>query len=328
MFRTDIEINTNFPKIDYKSKILFLGSCFAENIGNKFIEAGFNVNLNPFGVLYNPDSIKENIKIILNEQYFTENDLVKSNSLWFSYNFHSKFSNVDKDTCLNNINSSISKSVESIKNSDYIFITFGTAWVYKLINENIVVANCHKQPSKIFERYRLSINEIVESYKDLINEIKQINSNVKIVFTVSPVRHWKDGATGNQLSKSILLLAIDEILNLTENIYYFPSYEIVIDELRDYRFYKDDMLHISELAVNFIWEKFKYAFFNKETQNIILQVNKFHSALKHKPFNPDSKEYLMFLEKNINKINNLEKQYYIDLDGVKSKFIEIKKGNN
>ncbi len=325
-FRTEIEINTSFPKIDYNSKIMLFGSCFAESIGERFINSGFNVNLNPFGVIYNPSSIKENIKLLINEKYLTNNNLQFSNNQWYSYNHHSKFSNIDKDICLNSINSSIKFSAEYIKNTDYIFFTFGTSWVYKLIDEDKIVVNCHKQPAKIFERYRLSINEIVESYKSLIAEIKAINKNVKLVFTVSPIRHWKDGANGNQLSKSILLLAIDEIINNTNNTFYFPSYEIVNDELRDYRFYTDDMIHISTIGVDYIWSKFKNSFFSDKTQNLIVQVSKLHKALNHRTVNSNTEEYKMLIEKSLLKIESIERQNNISLIKLKRKFLAIKKG--
>jgi len=325
-FRTEIEINTSFPKIDYNSKIMFFGSCFAESIGEKFINSGFNVNLNPFGVIYNPASIQENIKLLINEKYLTESDLHFSNNIWYSYNHHGKFSNIDKNDCLTSINDNLKYSSEYLKNTDYVFLTFGTSWVYKLINEGKIVANCHKQPAKIFERYRLSVNEIVESYKDLIVEIKAINKNVKLVFTVSPVRHWKDGANGNQLSKSILLLAIDEIINNTANTYYFPSYEIVNDELRDYRFYSDDMIHISTIGVDYIWSKFKNSFFSEETQNLILQVSKLYKALNHRTANLNTEEYKKFIEKSLLRIDDVEKHNNISLDNLKDKFLAIKKG--
>ena len=324
--RTEIEISTKFPKIGYGSKIMFFGSCFAESIGAKFINSGFDINLNPFGIIYNPASIKENIDLLIAEKYLTENDLHFSNNLWFSYNHHGKFSNLDKNICLRTINDSIKFSSDYIKNTDYIFFTFGTSWVYKLVESDEVVANCHKQPAKIFKRYRLSVEEIVKSYNSLIAEIKTINKDVKFVFTVSPVRHWKDGANGNQLSKSILLLAIDEIVNNSEDSFYFPSYEIVIDELRDYRFYTDDMLHISNVAVDYIWSRFKASFFNEETQNLSLQIKKLNKALNHKPSDNRDDEYLKFLDSNISKIENIENQNRINLSELKAKFLTLKKG--
>ncbi len=324
--RTEIKIKTIFPKIDYNSKIMFFGSCFAENVGAKFKNSGFNINLNPFGVIYNPASIQENMQLLINKKYLTEKDLYFSNNLWFSYNHHGKFSNIDKNTCLSIINTSMEYSAEYLKNTDYIFFTFGTAWVYKLIYEDKIVANCHKQPAKIFERYRLSITEIVKSFKNLIDEIKLINKNVKFVFTVSPVRHWKDGANGNQLSKSILLLAIDEIVNNVDDTFYFPAYEIVNDELRDYRFYADDMLHISNVAVEYIWDKFKQSFFSGDTQLLILQIQKLYKASNHRLLNSNSEEYRTFIDNNISKIESIEKQYKISLIELKNKFYAIKKG--
>ena len=322
MFRTKIDINTNFPEINYNSNIFFFGSCFTENIGNIFVNSGFTTKINPFGIMYNPASIYKNIRILIDNKEFTDNDLDFYNNLWFSYNHHSKFSNLNKNVCLKNINDGITQSIKHLKKTDFIFFTFGTAWVYKLIKKNEIVANCHKQPNNKFNRYRLTIKEITDLYNNLINSLKAINSDIKIIFTVSPVRHLKDGANENQLSKSTLLLAIDNILKNNKNTYYFPSYELIIDELRDYRFYNDDMIHISNIAINYIWDKIKDTFFTPKTKQICSQINKINKASNHKPFNEESNDYQIFLQQNIKKINIIEKEYEINLQYLKQKFIK------
>ena len=326
MFRTEVYIGVNFPEISYNSKILFIGSCFADNIGSKFIDSGFNINLNPFGIIYNPASIYDNVKMLIEYKQIHEDDLLCNNNKWFNYRFHGKFSNENKQKCLVDINNSLKVSANYLKEADYVFFTFGTAWVYKLRNGGGNVANCHKLPSSVFERYKLSISEIVEMYNGLINEIKQINKKVKFVFTVSPVRHFKDGTNGNQLSKSTLLLAIDEIIKLNNNSYYFPSYEIVLDELRDYRFYKDDMLHISNVAVDYIWKRFVSVFFNDKTKELSALLQKLNKSANHKPSNSNSLEYIKLVSRNLKKIEQLENKYSVNLTEYKQRFNKTEKG--
>jgi hypothetical protein len=319
-FRTEFVIKQEFPQINYNSKIMFFGSCFAENIGEIIKNNYFDIDINPFGIIYNPLSIVENINILTNGKLFVDKDLQYSNKLWFSYNHHGSFSNVDKNVCLNKINSRILESSGNLKNADIIFITFGTSWVYKLLETNKIVSNCHKNIEKLFERFRLTIYEIVNSYIKIISEIEKINKKANFVFTVSPIRHWKDGANGNQLSKSILLLAIDEIVNKSQKAFYFPSYELIMDDLRDYRFYKEDMIHINDIAVQYIWERFKAVFFTEETTKINNLVEKIVKALNHKPFNTNNPEYEMFIDNNIANIEDLERIYKINLHSLKHSF--------
>ena len=321
-FQTVVEIPKFEWETGYSKKNIFMGSCFTENVGNKMAALKYSVDINPFGILYNPVSVANGIDILLNKKEFTADDLIQHNSLWHSFYHHGKFSSADKNDTLQTINNRIKSSSDYLKNADFLFITFGTAWVYKYRSTGKTVSNCHKISAKEFNRVRLSVNEIVEIYKKLLADIKKINPELKVVFTVSPIRHWKDGAVENQRSKSTLLLAIDEIIKASnENCSYFPSYEIVMDELRDYRFYADDMIHISEVAIQHIWEKFEAALIADESRKISKEVQKIVASANHRPFNKFTKEHQSFLQKQLLKLKHLEQKYpFVNLGGEKQKF--------
>jgi len=308
-FRTKIPIKQFLFDIEYKSKLLFIGSCFSDNISQKLINSGFSVIGNPFGVLYNPLSIKNVFKILLEKKVFSEDDLVQNQGLYHSFSHHGSFSRDTKQETLVQINTSIEENLELLKTTEIVFITFGTAYVYRDLNSQQIVSNCHKIPAKEFDHFRLTVEEIVQEYKSLLPKLKAQNPNIRIVFTVSPVRHWKDGAHENQLSKAILHLAITELQKQFDFVHYFPSYELVMDDLRDYRFYTDDMIHINSQAVDYIYKYFKASFFSEETVKLEKQVLKLKQALKHRPFNPNTKEHIAFVEKTRVKIERLKKDY-------------------
>lgn len=312
-FRTTIQPEPSKNKISYHTPALFLGSCFTENIGNRLKELKFPANVNPFGVLYNPVSVRHGLEILLDYRDFNANDLDFFNGLWFSFYHDSEFSNPKKDECLKNINSVLNKSREHFKNAQYLIVTFGTAWTYRYIEKGNIVSNCHKIPAQEFERRKLTVEDIFVNWAKLINRIEDFNPNLKIVFSVSPVRHWKDGAVENQLSKSTLLLAIHQLQKIFDNIEYFPAYEIMMDDLRDYRYYADDMLHPSKLAVDYIWDQFAKTYFEKDTTEIITEVNQIIQAKNHRPLNPNTNNHKKFLQNQIAKIKELSFKYsYID----------------
>lgn len=308
--QTKVEIPDFQTQITHANKLMFIGSCFTENIGNKLVENLFKADINPFGVLYNPISVKNSLEILLQNKKFLPSDLEKHNKLWFSYYHHSSFSDTDKNACLNKINSRIEASAKFIQNTDLLFVTFGTAWVYKLKSNEQTVSNCHKIPAQEFERELLSIEKITENYNILISLLTKKNPKIKIFFTVSPVRHLKDGAIENQRSKSVLLLSIAEIVKKHKNCHYFPSYEIVMDEMRDYRFYDKDLTHLNELGTEYVWQKFSETFFSAKTLEKMNKANKLITNLNHKPRNPNSKDYLEFRKKNLEKI----KEFILNFD--------------
>ena len=308
-FRTPVPIDLIYNKVSHATKTVMLGSCFAENIGERLQNAKFSVDLNPFGILYNPLSVEKAVHILLEKGLFKASDLIEHAGSWHSFMHHSRFSANNADDCLLQINERIADSAIKLLEADYLFITFGTAWVYELQETGEVVSNCHKLPASNFMRRRLSVNEIVEKYTLLIKKLQELSPKLQIVFTVSPIRHWKDGAHENSLSKSTLMLAIDALEKQFENVSYFPAYELMMDDLRDYRFYAEDMLHPNKLAVDYIWERFSDAFFTDETKQTASQMGKLMRALAHRPFNTDGAEYKSFCKKQLDKIKNFEKQY-------------------
>jgi len=234
---------------------------------------------------------------------------------WHSSYHHSIFSDSNKEECLYKINNQINIANKHFKSTEFLFITFGTASVFRFKETQEIVSNCHKLPADFFTRELLSVNEIVKDYRILINNILKQNPAIKIIFTVSPIRHWKDGPEANQLSKSTLILACNELKREFETVNYFPAYEIVMDELRDYRFYADDMIHLNQTAIDYIWERFTEAYFDKSTFEIINEIRKIKSDINHKPFNPESEAHKKFLIATLEKINRLKEDYnYLDLD--------------
>lgn len=311
LFRTPVDVPEGSLRIDYNSKLMFIGSCFSEYIGSKFLENKFKTDNNPFGVIYNPYSINNALQRLINRKLYQTDELFQHNDIWYSFDHHGKFSGVDKNLVYNNINNRLINSSDFLRNTDFLFITFGTSFIYELKSTKKVVSNCHKVTSDNFEQRILTIEEITNQYSILLSEVFNYNPDIKVIFSVSPVRHWKNGAHGNQISKSILLLSIEYLCKSFQNTLYFPSYEILLDDLRDYRFYCDDMLHPNTTAINYIWEKIKSCFFEKETLKILDKIEQIVQAYKHKPFNPDSIEYKDFAINNLNKIIALKDKYNI-----------------
>ena len=292
-----------------------LGSCFAENIGARLESERFNVDINPFGTLYNPSSIAEALRMLANHKEFNLCDLFEHEGAFHSFSHHSRFSSTSANDCLEKINSRIYKSSTLLKSATILVITFGTSFVYRLKGDGRIVANCHKLPERMFERERLSTDEIVTDWMRLLDELWAVNGDLKIIFTVSPIRHWRDGAHENQLSKATLLLALDELQKHYPNrIGYFPAYEIMMDELRDYRFYADDMIHPSPLAIDYIWQKFSDCFLSKETKNLLTEWSEIKKALQHKPFRPQSEAYKQFMFQTLLKMARLNDKFpYFDI---------------
>jgi hypothetical protein len=309
MFRTVVEITPEKNKISYEDQLLTIGSCFSENIGGRLKSAFFSVDINPFGVLFNPVSIKNSLEKLIDKKNFSEEDIFKHGSLWSSFSHSTLFSSVDQRDCLQKINERIEVSSTTIGHARFLLITFGTAWVFESNETREVVSNCHKLPSNNFTRRRLRMEEIVETYDTLLSKLHQLNPLLQIIFTVSPIRHWKDGAHENNISKSILLMAIDTIKEQFDFVSYFPAYEIQLDELRDYRFYESDMFHPSDTAIEYIWKRFSETYFSEETQAIKTELEQLTAQLKHRSINPDSQENKAFIQ-SLEKKKELLKQKY------------------
>ncbi len=279
-FRTKIDIKTSEKKINHEQNLLLIGSCFTIEIGEILAKKGFKLQVNPFGIQYNPLSIEKCIKEISDKKIYSENNLFFHEGKYHSFMHHSTFSNANKEECLNAIQQKIENT--KLNEIDVIIITLGTAWIYRLASTNEVVSNCHKLPEQQFVRSRISIKECVASLDNMIQSLKQQNPDIHIIFTVSPIRHFRDGAIENSLSKSTLLLSIDEIKKSYPDIDYFPSYEILIDELRDYRFYATDMNHPSCVAIEYIYERFAETYFSSQTMNVAKTKEKEWKHQHHK----------------------------------------------
>ena len=316
-FTTKIPIQKSSFPIDYDSKILLLGSCFAENMGEKFEYFKFQTIVNPFGIIFNPVSLEKLIRRSVEKRKFTENDIFFHNELWHCYDVHSELSNSDKDAFLESLNDLIRSTNKHLSDSTHIIITLGTSWVYQNIASNEIVANCHKVLQKQFTKELLSILQIEESLESIISLVHSVNPNCKFIFTVSPVRHIKDGFVENTLSKAHLIAAIHSVLNrkfstslelTTQNNIYFPSYEIMMDELRDYRFYGEDMLHPNQTAIDYIWIQFFQNYISESQFGLMNEICSIQKGLQHRPFNPNTESHQKFLEATKIKIGKIQEK--------------------
>lgn len=309
MWQTVVDIEKPDFSVDYHSRWMLIGSCFAENMGMKLMENRFAVDCNPCGIVYNPESVAQVLERLMDERVVTPDELIWHEGKWMSWGHHGSFSASEREVCLEKMNARIYRGAEQLRRADVLLITFGTSWVYRHLQSGCVVANCHRFPERDFERFRLSVPEIVGLYERLLGQLERINPWVRVLFTVSPIRHWKDGAHGNQLSKSVLLLAIDELVKRRKRVYYFPSYEIVLDELRDYRFYAEDMLHVSGQAVDYIWSRFRDTFLSADALQVMRQVEKINKGLNHRPSDPESETYIAFRRKLEGELEQLGNKY-------------------
>ena len=309
-FSTPIPIAKSNNPIDYNSKIVSLGSCFAVNIGQKFDYFKFRNTTNPFGILFHPLALEKFIGYALQEKQFTDTDVFQQNDLWHCFDAHSDLSHADKEVLLTNLNSACSLANIQLKEATHLIITLGTAWVYRYTETGNLVANCHKVPQKEFTKELLSPEIIKQSLENIIAVVNEANPHIYITFTVSPVRHIKDGFTENQWSKANLISALHQTINNKQQaINYFPSYEIMMDELRDYRFYAEDMIHPSAVAVNYIWERFTAAYITPEAHETMKLTDSIQKGLSHRPFNADTDQHKQFLSKLSDKILLLQKQH-------------------
>ncbi|MDT0557106.1 GSCFA domain-containing protein [Ichthyenterobacterium sp. W332] len=314
-----MNLQTNIPflkqphhQIDYDSNILLLGSCFSEHIGEKFKYFKFKSTVNPFGIVFHPLAIETLITNAINERKYSDEDLFQLNDQWYCFDTHSRLSSSSKESLLHNLNATINSTAQQLRNSTHIIITLGTAWVYRHIETDVIVANCHKVPQKKFLKELLSVEQIAQSLDAIVTLLRNINTKANFIFTVSPVRHLKDGFVENTQSKAHLISGIHQTIkensSLSENEVYFPAYEIMMDELRDYRFYTEDMIHPNITAINYIWHKFKTQWISKTTEDIMEDVEAIQKSLAHKPFNLTSDKHQKFLQNLKQKQEALQKR--------------------
>jgi hypothetical protein len=294
-FRTTFQISPSENKISLDSQTLTLGSCFADVVGNQLRGNKLDVLVNPFGTLFNPLSIFK----ILSPAYTQADErlYLENQKMWFHYDFHSQFISNSKGNLEAQINQTLFAINSLLPTTNHLIITFGTAFIYRLLNPQTYVANCHKMPNNLFEKELLSVKDICKGFAILHKELKEINPDLKIILTVSPVRHTKEGVPENQVSKSILRAACHYLTTDYEDVEYFPSYEIMMDDLRDYRFYKPDLIHPNEVAEQYIFEQFAETYFDENLKDFIKEWTSIQTSLNHRPFNEKSESHQAFLKK-------------------------------
>ncbi len=310
--QTKIPLKSSDNPIDYHSKLVLLGSCFVENMGRKLDYFKFQQVQNPFGILFHPLAIENLVQRAIQKETYQKEDIFEQDGIWRCFDAHSDLRSEDSAELLQLLNQRLRETKIGLETSSHIIITLGTVWVYEHQNSNKIVANCHKVPQKKFTKKLLSVTEIESSLNNLMGMIQKVNSHVQIIFTISPVRHLKDGFLENQQSKAHLITTVHSLLSSraeSRELSYFPSYEIMMDELRDYRFYGNDMVHPNELAVDYIWERFKSVWIAKEACPIMDEVDAVQKGLMHRPFNPDSEAHQKFKTSLRTKITYLQERY-------------------
>ncbi len=301
-------------KITHQSEIILIGSCFSDHIGKRLRELKFNVDFNPLGIVFNPKSIAIILSRIIHKNYFTEKDVFEKSGLWYSLEAHSSIYETTKELLINQLNQIINKWHIKLKSADVLMITMGSAWVYSYKQTNLIVANCHKLPSDDFEKKIYETHEIIVDFQILIDELKEFNPKLKLLFTVSPVKHLRDGLVENNLSKAILVQSVYQLVKQNINCFYFPAYELVTDDLRDYRFYESDMAHPNLQAIDYVWKKFSTVYFNNITTTINDRIIQIHQAYHHRLLNKNSESSAKFKHNFYQKCVTLQAEYtYLDL---------------
>jgi len=309
-----------FP-ITHKDKLFLIGSCFTENIGEKLKKYKFNLVENPNGILFNPVSVAEALISYINNPLFDQADLFQFNEGWHSWKHHSRFSGLTAEEALEKINRSTALAHDYLKEADYLMITLGSSWIYILTEHAIgakpgsVASNNHKAPSDWFNRKLMTTEEVLETLENALNQLIHFNPKLKIIFTISPVRHLREGAVENNRSKAVLIQAVHYLVDKFTNLYYFPAYELVIDDLRDYRFYSEDLVHPNYFATQYVWKKFVQACVDVQSQSILEEIRSINLAYQHKPFNPSSEKHKKFLNTYLQKTKKLKEQnQYLDFE--------------
>ncbi len=306
--QASINIKSLQPPITYRDKILLMGSCFTGHIGNYLMDVKFDALQNPNGILFDPISVCSSLVSYIQNKQYTPEDLFYLDECWHSWQHHSRFSNIDSDACLRNINESQNAAHNFLKEADWIVITLGSAFSYRIAENNNPVANCHKAPAQNFIKHLCTIEETVSALDNTIHRLFQFNPKLKVIFTISPVRHLRDGVIDNNRSKARLIESVHHLVNKFDRLYYFPAYELVIDVLRDYRFYDIDLAHPNYSATQFVLESFSENCFDEDTKTLMEEIKKTLTAKNHKPFNPQSQQHKKFLQAQLEKVKLLQQQ--------------------
>jgi hypothetical protein len=306
--RTTFSISPSKNKISYNTPVMFIGSCFATEIGSMMYEGKMKVLINPMGVVYNPVSAGNTIDIIAENRKFTENDLYIYKGINLSFYHYTDFESMDSVSLLKKINSVTEQANTFLRKARYLFITFGTARVYRFKESGKIVSNCHKLPADLFSLEMLEKEDIVSNWTNILEKLHVFNKDLRVIFTISPVRHWKDGAHGNQISKSLLFLSVEKLLVHPVVESYFPAYELLMDDLRDYRYYSDDMLHPSKMAIDYIWKSFTDCHFSPETVSLWKEVQRITKARNHRLLSASQSGRREFANEILEKISAIEKK--------------------
>lgn len=313
-FRTPVKLLDPDVKIDLSDPILTIGSCFSDSIGSKLDEHKFNTLINPFGTIYDPLSISRLLNYTIDDQQPEEDTYVLNEGVFRNLELHSSFSGMEKSELQLKIKGNLATTKYQLASTKWLIITYGTAFVYRYAKSSEFVANCQKLPGSNFNKELLSVKQLIVDFESFYQQLTEFNPEIKIIVTVSPVRHLRDGISENAVSKSILRIFCNELEKTYDSVYYYPSYEIMMDDLRDYRYYKPDMIHPTNQAVGYIWEHFNKSFFNSNTLDFIKRWNKINSALKHKPFNPATEKHQQFLRKLLNDLESLPSSVNVKME--------------
>ena len=305
----DIDIKSPADKINYSHKIFLIGSCFTEHIGSRLMEFKFPVIQNPNGILFDPVSVSKSLLSYIEQKRYNKSDLLYLNELWQSWSHHSRFSGMEVAEVLININNSQQKAHDFLKQADWLIITLGSSFSYLLNEGSQSVANCHRAPTQWFKKHLLSIEETETSLIEAIDQLQSFNRKLKIIFTISPVRHIRDGVVENNRSKARLIEAVQSIIEKYKHCYYFPAYELVIDVLRDYRFYDVDLVHPNYAATEFVFDTFKQHFIEEDAQTLMEEIKNIVTGYKHKPFQPETTSHQAFLKSYSQKVIQLQQKY-------------------
>ncbi len=305
-FRTELILKPSSWSINLKDPILTIGSCFAQSIGQRLLDNKFPVSVNPFGTTYHPLSIHKLLQYASFQEYPTDHTFLENNNIHFNYNFHSEFNGLSRSELQNQLQQIIASVHYRLKDCKVLILTYGTSWIYERKDTGESVANCHKMNSALFTKRLTNPEEIKESLENTFKTLKSINPDLKIILTISPVRHIKDTLELNSLSKSILRVACHQLSEKYEAVKYFPAFEIMMDDLRDYRFYKNDLIHPTEMAEDYIWDKFSACYFNQQTINFLNQWKEIKKALSHRSFHPSSNSHQKFLHETLTRLEELK----------------------
>ena len=308
-FRTQLPFEKSLIEISHESPLLCVGSCFAANMGQKLEDAKFLTFINPFGISYNPVSIVECLSYLIDNQLFTKENIFQQGEFWHSFSHHGHFSKMSKSEALECINTTLTSARDFFKTTQKLIITLGSANVFVHQKTGKIVANCHKVPNQEFEKKRLSVEKIVTDFENILTRLKNKKPDLEVILSVSPIRHLREGIVENQRSKATLILATEQLCKRLDFVHYFPAYEIMMDDLRDYRFYETDMTHPTPQAVDYIWDIFQNTYFSEKTQTLTQRIERIVTASKHRPFHTQSIDYQNFVKNNISKIEVLETEF-------------------